>query len=706
MPVPSLITELSQTAGSNSPAGSESPITTDDYLRAHAAFIAQLRDGNGFDTPDITGPVTITANSSSSALRVTQTGSGNALLVEDAANPDSTPFVINSDGNIVTGDTTARTYGGFTYRLAIETTPATGQGAIINRWAASSGGARSGIGKSRGAAPGTMGAVATNDTIGTFFFAGDDGTGFVDAVTWRAEVGGAAVSTGIVPGRAILAVRDTAGVLNDVLTVRPDGNVGIGKGVGGGSSISLSLGGQMTGATSVVGMDSTGEVQSGVTGTVSVYRSAPTMAAAAFTANELRHFTVNGATLGAGSAITSQTAFFASATLTQGATNQGFYGNIGAAAGRWNLYMAGTAQNYLAGNLGIGITTPQQLVDVAGSNNGLTSDTATNTIRFTDTDTTTAANQPIGKVEFYTSDATNASIASHILARAIGTSGGGRLEFGVSPNASSSTVKFVMGENGELGLNGANYGTAGQVPVSAGSGSPAVWGVQAMRGRIDGLIMSTAGSSATMTIGAGEATNSTSVATLVLSSSLAKTTSAWAVGSGNGGLDTGTIANSTWYYFYVIRRPDTGVVDVVFSTNSSSPTLPTNYTQFRYIGAGLTNGSAQWTSFAQVGNKFTWNTPVADFSSAGTNGATTMTISVPRRVVLAKLTFIPAAGQNARLNALTESDTTAYYHAIGPAAATIEAWTNASAQVRRRENNTSAISYYTEGWTDLRGMDA
>lgn len=49
MPVPSAITDLSQTAGSNSPSGSESPITTDNYLRSHASFIALLNAalGNG-----------------------------------------------------------------------------------------------------------------------------------------------------------------------------------------------------------------------------------------------------------------------------------------------------------------------------------------------------------------------------------------------------------------------------------------------------------------------------------------------------------------------------------------------------------------------------------------------------------------------------------------------------------------------------------
>lgn len=47
MPVPSAISDLSPTPGSNSPAGSESPGLLDDYLRTLSAFIAQLRDGQG-----------------------------------------------------------------------------------------------------------------------------------------------------------------------------------------------------------------------------------------------------------------------------------------------------------------------------------------------------------------------------------------------------------------------------------------------------------------------------------------------------------------------------------------------------------------------------------------------------------------------------------------------------------------------------------
>jgi microcystin-dependent protein len=53
VPIPSAITDLSAVAGSNSPGGGESPITTDDYLRSHAAFIRQLYDSAFMLAPGI-----------------------------------------------------------------------------------------------------------------------------------------------------------------------------------------------------------------------------------------------------------------------------------------------------------------------------------------------------------------------------------------------------------------------------------------------------------------------------------------------------------------------------------------------------------------------------------------------------------------------------------------------------------------------------
>jgi hypothetical protein len=56
------------------------------------------------------GAVTFTADaaiiegsSSGDLVRITQTGSGNALVVEDSANPDSTPFVVTASGTVGIG---------------------------------------------------------------------------------------------------------------------------------------------------------------------------------------------------------------------------------------------------------------------------------------------------------------------------------------------------------------------------------------------------------------------------------------------------------------------------------------------------------------------------------------------------------------------------------------------------------------------------
>lgn len=74
MPVPSAITDLSTTAASNSPAGSEAPTTADDYLRAHASFIAQL-NANKLDKA---GTVTATANQPMGGYRHTGAGTATA----------------------------------------------------------------------------------------------------------------------------------------------------------------------------------------------------------------------------------------------------------------------------------------------------------------------------------------------------------------------------------------------------------------------------------------------------------------------------------------------------------------------------------------------------------------------------------------------------------------------------------------------------
>jgi hypothetical protein len=60
----------------------------------------------------VTNSQVISVNTSTNALRITQTGSGNALLVEDSANPDNSPFVIDANGRAgIGGTSTGGSYG-------------------------------------------------------------------------------------------------------------------------------------------------------------------------------------------------------------------------------------------------------------------------------------------------------------------------------------------------------------------------------------------------------------------------------------------------------------------------------------------------------------------------------------------------------------------------------------------------------------------
>ena len=68
MPVPSLISDLTSSAATNSPAGSESAKgVVDDYLRAHASFIRQLSDL-------FQGPTTTLASASTVNIGFPNTG--------------------------------------------------------------------------------------------------------------------------------------------------------------------------------------------------------------------------------------------------------------------------------------------------------------------------------------------------------------------------------------------------------------------------------------------------------------------------------------------------------------------------------------------------------------------------------------------------------------------------------------------------------
>lgn len=60
-------------------------------------------------SPALTGNVTVASNSASPAVTITQIGTGAALLVEDSASPDASPFIITAAGSVGIGTTTPAT---------------------------------------------------------------------------------------------------------------------------------------------------------------------------------------------------------------------------------------------------------------------------------------------------------------------------------------------------------------------------------------------------------------------------------------------------------------------------------------------------------------------------------------------------------------------------------------------------------------------
>jgi hypothetical protein len=141
--------------------------------------------------------VVIADSSTSELLRITQTGTGNALLVEDSANPDSSPFIIDASGRVVVGYTSASTNikdtGGtsITPQVQIQgTTPSTSGEAIVDWSNSATSPAFLYLAKSKSGTIGTQGIVTNGDTLGSIVFNGDDGANFSPAAAISGVVDG------------------------------------------------------------------------------------------------------------------------------------------------------------------------------------------------------------------------------------------------------------------------------------------------------------------------------------------------------------------------------------------------------------------------------------------------------------------------------------------------------------------------------------
>jgi len=368
------------------------------------------------------GTTVVNSSSSTNAFRVTHTGTGNAFLVEDAATIDSTPFVIDAGGRVSIGSTAAVTYSTVSSVNPALQVNAAGSTAIgLSRFSANNSGNNFWFLKSRGTTIGAFDPVVNGDTLGGIGWFGADGTSGIFAATISAVVDGtpgqtagtftiglsyniltigttdftligaasntvgltftatgagtgtgtATLTTGDMPSRLVFSTTpDGSGTPVEAMRIGSTGAIGFNSITTlGGSSGRFRFGGNITGNTGSTGVLYTPTIQSDVTTSATVFVSQPSTVDAAFTLGTLSHFLAAQSTITGGSrtAPTNQVGFQVNSSLTGATNNFGYRGEIAAGTGRWNLYMSGTADNYLAGSLGIGVVSPTAPLDVNGS---------------------------------------------------------------------------------------------------------------------------------------------------------------------------------------------------------------------------------------------------------------------------------------------------------------------------------------------------
>lgn len=249
-----------------------------------------------------------------------------------------------------------------------------------------------------------------------------------------------------------------------------------------------------------------------------------------------------------------------------------------------------------------------------------------------------------------------------------------------------------------------------------------VGAVHLPRGHLHGLTLANNAADATndIDIAAGCCRSDDDSDDMVLSASITKRLdAAWAVGSGSGGRDTGSIADSTWHV-WLIKRTDTGIVDVLLSLSATAPTMPANYTKKRRIGSVIRASSAL-RAFVQTGDEVLLKALVADVSvnNLGTS-ATSYALSVPAGIsveaiftyrmtkastAFSSLIYSPLLTDDTPDASTGKSNATTVSATIGGIkTGEMRVRTNTSREVRAVSTEASTtLNIATRGWVDTRG---
>lgn len=192
--------------------------------------------------------------------------------------------------------------------------------------------------------------------------------------------------------------------------------------------------------------------------------------------------------------------------------------------------------------------------------------------------------------------------------------------------------------------------------------------------------------------------------------------SPWAEGGNAGGLDAASVDVNRWYHVFVIKNPETGVVDALFSTSATMPAMPEGYTKKCRVGAVMTNASANIRGFAQVGDRFLWKDPVLDYDAVLGDGAahliavaspTGLNCEVKIRAVHSvstTLIYISSPLIDDEAPDYTAAPLANLHAGASGMYEELEVITDESARVRARSNSASTqLRLLTVGWRDPGG---
>lgn len=235
-----------------------------------------------------------------------------------------------------------------------------------------------------------------------------------------------------------------------------------------------------------------------------------------------------------------------------------------------------------------------------------------------------------------------------------------------------------------------------------------------VRSTIAGLTMAN-NSTQKIDIAAGQAADSTNAVTITVSATCTVDLAA----SGDKGLDSGSVASSSWYAFFVTYGSSgtSCIAHLAAAATVPVPTLPAGFAYYRYVGQMKTDGSSNLLAFTQVGDVIYLATQIADVAvtNLGTS-ATLYTLTVPLGLIVQPI-FRASSNNALKAVLITSGSETDVAPNANPAVApafdlfsdfqgfTIFAQTNTSGQVRARADAASStLDIVTRGWRDYRGV--